>query len=287
MIELNSNNSFNNDTINEIISQNINIIILKDIKNVLNAYFKNIDIQYYKYYYNCLDNIKYDIFQDLDLYLFLINSINFANNIINNQDTILLYKSNIWKIFIYDNMMWNLPFTLDDIIFIPIKYIKLSSINNNYYEFTKTIIHERIHVSQRINLNIWNNYIKENNDEWIKIENNDEIFKFIKNFNFYDLFNNINIINPDTSYDDFTYLYKYDNNLYYGLFVLIDSNPIIKWLKINTNTDNNFYFEKINLNINKTEHPFEYYAYKLSDDYIIKYYYEIRKLLQQNNTDKY
>jgi len=253
----------------------LHIIIVKDINNIINSYFNNIDKKNHNYYYNSLDNIKYDIFQDLDLYSFLINSINFANNIINeNSDSILLYKSNIWKIFIYDNMMWNLPFTLDDVIFIPINYIKLSYTNNNYFEFTKTIVHERIHVSQRLNIDIWNNYIKQNNNEWIKITNNynsnNNMFEFIKKYDFNNLFNSINIINPDTFYQDFIYLYNFDNNLYYGLFVLVNKHPVIKWLKINT-YNNNFYFEKTNLNINNTEHPFEYYAYKLSSDYLTKY----------------
>lgn len=176
-------------------------------------------------------------------------------------------------------MMWNLPFTLNDIIFIPINYIKLSYNNNSYRNFTKTIIHERIHISQRNNINVWNNYIKNNDiDKWIMISTDNILFNFIKNYNYYQLFNNINIINPDSFYEDFIYLYKYNNELYYGLFILDnnqlltslqESSPGIKWLKI-ININNDFYFEKTNLDINNTEHPFEHYAYKLSDDYIIK-----------------
>ena len=273
----------NHEDINKYLSNTniLNIIVVKDINDILNNYFINIDVNNRHYYCNSLDNIKYDIFQNYELYMFLINCINFANNIINQQqiydiDKLLLY-SHIWKIFIYDNMMWNLPFTLNDIIFIPISYIKSSYNNNSYRNFTKTIIHERIHISQRKNINLWNNYIKNNDlDKWIMISKNDILFNFIKNYNYYQLFNNIIIINPDSFYDDFTYLYKYNNELYYGLFVLDNNHllmtlnsPIIKWLKI-INIDNNFYFEKVNLDINNTEHPFEHYAYKLSDDYIIK-----------------
>jgi hypothetical protein len=58
--------------------------------------------------------------------------------------------------------MWNLPFTLEDIIFIPISYIKSSYSNNSYQNFTKTMFHERIHISQRLNINKWNNYIQNN-----------------------------------------------------------------------------------------------------------------------------
>ncbi len=144
---------------------NILILLDSDVFSILNNYLNNINITERNYYIKSLDNIKYDIFQDYELYQFLINCINFANNIINknnDSDDLLLY-SNIWKVFIYDNMMWNLPFTLEDIIFIPISYIKSSYNNNSYQNFTKTMFHERIHISQRLNINKWNNYIQNNN----------------------------------------------------------------------------------------------------------------------------
>jgi hypothetical protein len=258
----------------------LNIIIVKDIYDILKNYLNNITIENQHYYCKSIYNIKYDIFNNNELYIFLINCINFANNIINNNinSKNILLHSHIWKIFIYDNMMWNLPFTLSDIIFIPITYIKSSYNSNSYYLFTKTIVHERIHVSQRLNINIWHDYIKKNNsknDEWVMITKNDNIFNFIKDYNFYELFNNIDIINPDSFYHDFLYLYKYNNDMYYGLFILDNNKPDIKWLKI-INNNNNFYFEKVNHDFcNSTqildkfpvEHPFEYYAYKLADDY--------------------
>jgi hypothetical protein len=266
-----------NKYINYLNNKNIlNIIFVKDVSNILNNYFNNIDINHHSFYYKSLDNISYNIFENIELYLFLINCINFSNNIINEKNNnsnnigeLLLY-SNVWKIFIYDNMMWNLPFTLSDIIFIPITYIKSCYNTNSYYKLTKTIIHERIHVSQRANISKWNNYIENNiqDNEWIMIKKDNNIFNFIKNYNFYELFKNINVINPDTYYEDFYYLYKYNDELYYGLFILENNNPVIKWLKI-INNNNNFYFEKINLNLNNEEHPFEYYAYKLSDEYVI------------------
>jgi hypothetical protein len=257
----------------------LNIIFIKDVSDILNNFFNNIDINQHSFYYKSLDNITYNIFENYELYSFLINCINFSNNIINekkdnnNNISELLLYSNIWKIYVYDNMMWNLPFTLSDIIFIPINYIKSSCKIKSYYKLTKTIIHERIHVSQRANILKWNNYIENNiqnniSNKWIKITKDNNIFNFIKNYNFYELFNNINVINPDTCYEDFYYLYKNNDELYYGLFILENNNPVIKWLKINNN-NNNFYFEKINLNLNKEEHPFEYYAYKLSDEYVI------------------
>jgi hypothetical protein len=258
----------------------LNIIIVKDIYDILKNYLNNISIENQHYYCKSMDNIKYDIFNNNELYIFLINCINFANNIINdniNSKNILLH-SNIWKIYVYDNMMWNLPFTLNDIIFIPITYIKSSYNSNSCYSFTKTIVHERIHVSQRSMIDNWHDYIKKNNyenNEWILIKKNDNLFNFIKNYNFYEIFNKIDIINPDSFYNDFMYLYKYNKDLYYGLFILDNNNPQIKWLKIN-NDNNNFYFEKVNYDFcNSTqildkfpvEHPFEYYAYKLADDY--------------------
>jgi hypothetical protein len=278
----NLSDNYSNKYINYLNDKNLlNIIFIKDVSDILNIFFSNINIDHRSFYYKSLDNINYNIFENYELYSFLINCINFSNNIINqkNNDTqrvtqstseLLLY-SNVWKIFIYDNMMWNLPFTLSDIIFIPITYIKSCYNTNSYYKLTKTIIHERIHVSQRANILKWNNFIENNitDNKWIKITKDNNIFNFIKNYNFYKLFQNINVINPDTYYEDFYYLYKYNDELYYGLFILENNNPVIKWLKINNNNNNNFYFEKINLNLNNEEHPFEYYAYKLSDEYVI------------------
>jgi hypothetical protein len=40
---------------------------------------------------------------------------------------------NVWKILIVDNIMWNLPFTLEDIIFIPLSKIKNSVDMDNFY----------------------------------------------------------------------------------------------------------------------------------------------------------
>ena len=251
----------------------LNIIIVENADLVLSDFFNNIDHKYHYLYYKSLNNIKYNIFQNEECYQFLINCIDCANNIINEQDANLLLHSNIWKIFIYNNIMWNYPFTLQDIIFIPIDYIVNCSESNSYSRFIKTIIHERIHVSQRLNIDLWNNFITHNNN-WIKITDSNKIFNFIKYFDFYSFLNHsyIPIINPDSFYKDFIYLFKHNNELFYGIFVIdinsINTHPKIIWFKIII-INNNFYFEKYDFNLNDTEHPFEYYAYKLSDDYII------------------
>ena len=77
----------NHEDINKYLSNTniLNIIVVKDINDILNNYFINIDVNNRHYYCNSLDNIKYDIFQNYELYMFLINCINFANNIINQQ----------------------------------------------------------------------------------------------------------------------------------------------------------------------------------------------------------
>ena len=69
------------------------------------------------------------------------------------------------------------------------------------------------------------------------------------------------IINPDTTYN-FKYVYKKDNNYYYGVFVLDNNNLKKVWLRIDLNNNK---LIKVEENIQEEEHPFELYVYKFSD----------------------
>lgn len=250
---------------NDLIKNNINIIIPNNVDITLNDFFTNIKDKDKKEYFTSLNNIKYNIFYDLKKYYFFIYCVNNANKKIIASNNLLFKtnKFNIWNIFIYKNMMWDLPFTLEDIIFIPEKYLNSCYQNNNYNTFIKTLIHERIHISQRENEILWNDFIIKDNKNWIKITSNSTLFKFLDTFDFGNLFNKIIVLNPDSYYKNFKYIYKLDNQYYYGLLILESNNILTKWVKININT---FQIEKLNYNILNHEHPYEIYAYQLSDN---------------------
>jgi hypothetical protein len=82
------------------------------------------------------------------------------------------------------------------------------------------------------------------------------------------------VINPDTVYNDFKYVYRIDKNLYYGvLYLNPDKNIKIQWFQIHDKKNNqydkenySFYLEKLDKEIYNYEHPFEEYAYKISED---------------------
>ena len=132
-----------------------------------------------------------------------------------------------WNICITkNNYMYNYPFTFENIIFMPINY------QSNFIE---TLIHERIHICQRYNINEWANLI---NKQW-KINNNIKLK---------------GIINPDT------YYIKYTFNDYYGYLTRENNDIKINWINIYTN-------ETKDLKL-KYEHPFELLAYKLSEKII-------------------
>ena len=139
----------------------------------------------------------------------------------------------IWNIcFTKNNFMFNLPTTLGNIIFMPYSYMK----NANKNTYIQTLIHEKIHIFQRFNLNKWIFYI-------LKTTN----FKLSKN-----IFIPNEIYNPDTFYD-FTFVYNHNNENYKGF---LDENLKTKWLNINTQE----LYESDDMP--KYEHPFEVLAYE-------------------------
>ena len=164
-----------------------------------------------------------------------------ANYLLNKYIHPLLNKNNIlnkWNICLTkNNFMFNFPFTLHNIIFMPLEY----NINSNMDELLITFIHEQIHIYQRFNLKNWNDVIT-TNTKWRLCNNQSQTRKF-KNC----------IYNPDTLYIEYTYCYYINNVMYYGY---LDKN-----FKVNFITNNEKY---INTYIHNYEHPFEEYAYKIS-----------------------
>lgn len=229
-----------------------------------NLYFDNSQLN--KYFINIKEQ-KYS-----ELYSFLFKCTKIATNTLCNQNSFFILKlfselNYEWNFCIFNNIMFNLPFTLDKIIFIPINYLNSSYKNNNYTKFSNTLVHEKIHIFQRLNLNKWNNIINLSFKNWILIKNNTQIYNFLKNYDF-KKHNIIHIYNPDVTYD-FLYLYNKDNKYYYGIFQMNNTknsngNISIMWFLL---SNNNKYILEIsnNENLPKEEHPFEMFAYKFSD----------------------
>lgn len=215
-----------------------------------------------------IDIIEYDF----DFYIYFIDCIEKAQQYISNSKYYklkLFDDINEWNFCIFQNVMFNFPFTLENIIYFPIDYIKENYINQNYKNIIRTIIHEKLHISQRFNEQIWTNFINIQDKNWIKITKSDNLFIIIENnikynkiLEYYEEF----ITNPDSFYNGFKYLYKINNELYYGHYVINKntSNIYIKYFQIDTKNNQlvptNIKFEQ--------EHPYETFAYKISEEII-------------------
>lgn len=269
--------SFNNQAlgaINNFFVSN-NIIDDKDKKHyfISNNYSIEIDL---------LENYQNGI--GIDIYIWFINCVQEANNIIcsNSNKYFKLFGSNInlWNITICKNIMFNLPFTLDNIIFIPLDYIEseyeISKANktDKSTKMINTLIHEKIHIAQRYNEKIWEKFITDNNyknNGWIKVFPNlnpefDIIDKNLK-YNKSILKDNERFIsNPDTSYSGFKYIWYEDDKKYFGTYICnVKTNKIKKkFFEIDLNKNifspTNFYIEE--------EHPYEIYAYKIANELV-------------------
>ncbi len=216
-----------------------------------------------------------NIFNDLQLYNILLDSTHLANKIINESNLdILSNNTNVWKIFVYNNMMWDLPFTLEDVIFLPVKLLDNARTDNSNYSLIKTLIHEKIHVLQRTNVKGWVDYIYAKDRNWIKINHNTPLFNFLDSYDVDKLMNRMRVVNPDTIYWDFKYVYKVANNLYYGvLYATEDRTLKVQWFLITEYKKDDYDKENITFtlelyekNIMPQEHPFEEFAYLISEN---------------------
>lgn len=225
-------------------------------------------------YVNNNYKINIDIVElDFELYLFFVDCIEKSYDyILNSKYNLELFGDiSIWNFSIVRDIMFNFPFTLSNIIYMPIEYIKENFENKDYISLTRTIIHEKIHISQRSNEEFWNHYIINKDNKWIRVNKFDKIFIIIETNIKNNKINLINtneefISNPDSSYDNFKYIYRIDNNLYYGHYIYnYDIKKInIKYFELDIN---NKILKKTNKTLDQ-EHPYETYAYILSDEII-------------------
>ena len=235
----------------------------KQIELIFDEFLKNIEPVNKSYYSNTKTIEFIDILTDINLYIFFINCIEqiyllFSSN---KLDYPIYDEINYWYFCIYDNMMFNLPFTLQNIIFIPIQFLNSCFNTNNKRQFINTIIHEKLHVFQRNNHLKWTRYINMFDKNWIKITKKSPIYNLISNTNLHQIINYPIIVNPDTYYD-FKYIYKLNDKLYYGVLILINNILKTQWFLIDPNTNT---ITKSDLFILEHEHPYEIYAYELAN----------------------
>ena len=215
-------------------------------------FFKTIPKKSHYLYYE--KDLKYYIVNNITENIMLFNEkcIKKANYLLNKyllKDLYINNEINNWNICITkNNFMFNYPFTLGNIIFLPYNYIIEYLYGKNDMEYIKTLIHEKIHNYQRYNMNIWDMCIKKHSN-WKKIKT-----QYLHN-------PENTIYNPDTLYPNNLYYYQYNNTLYFGYL-----NKQIKpeWIDIKTDEIKN------NIELPKYEHPYEELAYNISNDIIKK-----------------
>lgn len=207
--------------------------------------------------------------KDFEMYLWLVDCIHQAYvKILNSTKYIGLFENpSKWNISVCDNIMFNFPFTLADIIYLPISYIKLCYYTNDTVKFVNTLIHEKIHLGQRAKEYEWEKFINDNSQNWIKINSNNWIFDLINQLTNDKNFNNGDfcfISNPDTFYSNFKYIYLDENKYYYGQYVFNKKTQHIEKKYFQFDVDKKI-FEPTAKKLDE-EHPYEEYAYKISDE---------------------
>ena len=229
------------------------IIFTNTVEAPFRKYYKKINgtknISVYNKY-SLVDSIHHNI--NNKLLLFMTENVEIANNIINKKlDKKFIIDNFTWKLCLTkEDFLFNNPFTLDDIIFMPYAYINKNIKNRE--EIIRTLVHEYLHISQRIKTNIWNEYIRENLKNWIVLD-----YKIDD-----ELINDNYILNPDTYEYNTSFLFNKNNKLYYGRYEYHSGLKICWYEYINNK------FIRTNMNIHKYEHPYEEIAYKLSENFV-------------------
>lgn len=245
-----------------------NILLKTDINYPIDNFFANINcINKDFYIQNNLDNLNKNIITISNIeYEFLSKSVSSAIYYLQNLNKYLQNKSvnlsnNVWNICIYSGMFFDLPFTLEDIIFIPHSYL-IKSINLNNNNFVITLVHERIHLLQRYNQEIWDAYILENTN-WILRQ---DVY-LNKKITYY---KTTKVSNPDTTYPNKIFMLKINDHVYWGELIKKDSEPTVydQWFQIKQSNLPNTFDLYPWMSICKYEHPYEELAYVLSKNLV-------------------
>lgn len=255
---------------NNVLNINFNTISTNYLIDYIHTINSNNQMQHL--YVNSTSKININLIDfDRSVYLFMIVSIyNSVNKIMINSKYLHLFEPiNEWNICVCENIMFDLPFTIKNYIYLPLNYLKKCSIENNTTDFEKTLIHEKIHINQRANIDMWNKLVEKIfRDKWIIITqtNNNKLWNFIlkeidrlSKLNLYTF-----ISNPDIDYDNFKYIYKINTKLYYANYVYSNHthNITIKYFYVNIVKN---IFEEVKNIFDHQDHPFETFAYDLSD----------------------
>jgi hypothetical protein len=276
IINLNTINKLPKDILSNINNNNIklNINFDNDCEKQINIFLSE-NKNNKNYYLNNNYVISIDLFDyNYNIYIWLIKSIEIAFLKISktNKYIELFENPSHWNISVCKNIMFNFPFTLSNIIYLPISYIELCYSSNDTDGLVKTLIHEKIHLGQRNKEEEWEKFINNNSNKWIKIKSNTKIFNLIEHF----INNNTNtntntqnysfISNPDTFYPNFKYIYGDEEKYFYGHYILDKKTKQIekKYFQIDINKKT---FEPTSKDLNE-EHPYEIWAYKISNDLI-------------------
>ena len=281
IINLESSNELSKEIVRSLYNKN-NILSIffnkNDSKEQINIFLNN-HIKIKNIYLDDNYKIAINMYEyNLDLYIFLIDCIDISYNIISSKTNkyINLFENlNKWNICICDNIMFNYPFTLKNIIYLPLNYIKECFNFNHSKKLINTLIHEKIHLGQRENENLWYNFINNNEKKWIKINLHSNIYNIIeqitnnsnqKNLDDLNLKNHYFISNPDTFHKNFKYIYLDNNKYYYGHYIYDKKTKQIekKYFQIDLNKQKFINTNKILIE----DDPYEIYAYKISNELV-------------------
>jgi len=211
--------------------------------------------------------------ENFNLFLFLVDCIEKAYlKIINvSDDNKTLFTDNFkWNISICFNIFFNYPFTLDDIIYLPLEYIEKCEFSNTPEKLIETLIHEKLHVSQRLNEFKWEKYIEIKDVNWIKLTPKNKLYHLIDEYvikNPYKLIDTKQyefVSNPDTWYENFKYIYNQKNKLLYGHYICEKKTKKIHKEYFVIDEQNNLMIKTTEFL--EQEHPYEIYAYKISNE---------------------
>lgn len=259
---------------------NINFSNSENIKQINTFLYSNKNI--INYYFTDGYTISIDLIEkDFKIYLWLIDCIQQAYiKITNSTKYIKLFENpSQWNISVCENIMFNFPFTLSNIIYLPISYIELCSRTDDKKKFVNTLIHEKIHLGQRSKEHEWEKFINLNSKNWIKIKSDNSMFflidKLINNNGVGDgngdgdgdgtgNMNYCFISNPDTFYSNFKYVYFDENTYYYGQYMFNKKSLSIEKKYFQFNKKKKLFEHTIKEL--EEEHPYEIYAYKIADE---------------------